>query len=134
MHINKTADSQQATRNDDRITRVGSILRKTSLDEFPQFINVFLGDMSVVGPRPHMLSHTEKYSKLIEKFMARHFVKPGITGLAQAKGYRGETGNLSLMKNRVRFDRFYIENWSLLLDLKIIVLTIPLVIRGGQAF
>lgn len=132
MHVNKTADSQQATRNDTRITRVGSILRKTSLDEFPQFINVFLGDMSVVGPRPHMLSHTEKYSKLIEKFMARHFVKPGITGLAQAKGYRGETGNLSLMKNRVRFDRFYIENWSLLLDLKIIVLTIPLFMRGGQ--
>jgi len=132
MYINNVADMQQATLNDTRITSVGSILRKTSLDEFPQFINVFLGDMSVVGPRPHMLSHTEKYSKLIEKFMARHFVKPGITGLAQAKGYRGETGSLSLMKNRVRFDRFYIENWSLLLDLKIIVLTIPLLIRGDQ--
>ena len=132
MSVNSDADRQQATRNDNRITRSGSFLRKTSLDEFPQFINVFLGDMSVVGPRPHMISHTEKYSKLVEKFMARHFVKPGITGLAQAKGYRGETDNLSLMKNRVKFDRFYIENWSLLLDLRIIFLTIPQVIKGSQ--
>ncbi len=132
MYVNNTADLQQATRNDSRVTKVGYVLRKTSLDEFPQFINVFLGDMSVVGPRPHMLSHTEKYSKLVEKFMARHFVKPGITGLAQAKGYRGETGNISLMKNRVRFDRFYIDNWSLLLDLKIIFLTIPLLMKGDQ--
>ena len=132
MRMNSEADKKQATHDDPRITFMGSFLRKTSLDELPQFFNVFLGDMSVVGPRPHMLKHTEEYSKVIEKFMARHFVKPGITGLAQAKGYRGETVNIGLMKNRVRFDRFYIENWSLLLDLKIILITIPLMLKGDH--
>jgi len=132
MRVNHDADKRQATADDPRITRIGSFLRKTSIDELPQFINVLIGDMSVVGPRPHMLKHTEEYSKIIEKFMARHFVKPGITGLAQAKGYRGETRNLELMKNRVRFDRFYIENWSMLLDMKIIILTIPQMLKGNE--
>lgn len=132
MHKNKNSDTQQASLNDVRITRVGSILRKTSLDELPQFFNVLIGNMSVVGPRPHMLHHTKEYSKKVERFMARHFVKPGITGLAQAKGYRGETPEVSLMKNRVKFDRFYIENWSLFLDLKIILLTIITLIKGDE--
>ena len=105
-------------------TRLGSFLRRTRLDEVPQFVNVLVGDMSVVGPRPHMIEHTEEYSQVIERFMARHFVKPGITGLAQAKGYRGETKHIHLMKGRVRLDRFYVENWSLLLDIKILFLTL----------
>lgn len=132
MHQNNTADLKQASINDERITRVGSFLRKTSLDELPQFFNVLIGNMSVVGPRPHMLHHTKEYSKKVERFMARHFVKPGITGLAQAKGYRGETPDISFMKNRVKFDRFYIENWSLFLDLKIILLTILTLMKGDE--
>ena len=132
MYSNKNADTKQASINDKRITRVGSFLRKTSLDELPQFFNVLIGNMSVVGPRPHMLHHTKEYSKKVERFMARHFVKPGITGLAQAKGYRGETPDVSFMKNRVKFDRFYIENWSLFLDLKIILLTIITLIKGDE--
>jgi lipopolysaccharide/colanic/teichoic acid biosynthesis glycosyltransferase len=123
MKVNSDSDKVQASRGDSRITRFGRFLRRTSLDEFPQFFNVFMGDMSVVGPRPHMLSHTREYSKRVEKFMARHFVKPGITGLAQAKGYRGETKELLQMKNRVKLDRFYVENWSLLFDIKILMLT-----------
>lgn len=132
MFMNKSADLQQATSGDERITTIGRFLRKTSLDELPQFVNVLLGTMSVVGPRPHMLHHTKEYSRKVERFMARHFVKPGITGLAQAKGYRGETPDVSFMKNRVKFDRFYIENWSLILDLKIILLTILTLIRGDE--
>jgi len=132
MKINSEADSIQASLGDSRITRIGGFLRRTSLDELPQFINVLLGNMSVVGPRPHMLSHTKEYSRKIERFMARHFVKPGITGLAQAKGYRGETKNVLFMKNRVKFDRFYIENWSIYLDIKIILLTILSLFRGDE--
>jgi len=132
MNQNEIADTVQATQDDVRITRIGSLLRKTSLDELPQFFNVLIGNMSVVGPRPHMLHHTREYSKKVERFMARHFVKPGITGLAQAKGYRGETPELSFMKNRVKFDRFYIENWSIFLDLKIILLTILTLIKGDE--
>jgi Undecaprenyl-phosphate glucose phosphotransferase len=132
MYVNDEADVKQATRNDSRITRVGSFLRKTSLDEFPQFFNVLAGSMSIVGPRPHMLKHTEQYSRLIEKFMARHYIKPGITGLAQAKGYRGETKAEPLMRGRVRLDRFYIENWSFMLDLKIIVATAVTLLKGDQ--
>ncbi|NOT74797.1 MAG: undecaprenyl-phosphate glucose phosphotransferase [Cyclobacteriaceae bacterium] len=132
MHINKDADQIQASKDDARITSVGSFLRRTSLDELPQFFNVLSGEMSIVGPRPHMLKHTEEYSKVIGKFMARHFVKPGVTGLAQSKGYRGETRNIIDMKNRVRLDRFYIENWSFLLDIKIIVLTAYELIRGSE--
>lgn len=132
MYVNDDSDTKQATRKDARITRVGAFLRKTSLDELPQFFNVLIGDMSVVGPRPHMLKHTEEYSKVIEKFMARHLVKPGITGLAQAKGYRGETESLIKMKNRVKFDRFYIENWSIFLDIKIIFLTVDSMLRRNE--
>ncbi len=132
MRINDDADHLQASKDDSRITRVGAFLRKTSLDELPQFMNVLNGDMSVVGPRPHMLKHTEEYSKVIGKFMARHFVKPGVTGLAQSKGYRGETKNILDMKNRVKLDRFYIENWSFLLDVKIILLTIFELLRGSE--
>lgn len=123
MKVNNVSEKVQATKYDNRITRLGSFLRRTSIDEFPQFFNVFKGEMSVVGPRPHMISHTEEYSKRINKFMARHFVKPGITGLAQAKGYRGETKELLQMKNRVKLDRFYVENWSLLFDIRILMLT-----------
>ena len=124
MHVNTDSDKIQASRGDSRITKVGAVLRKTSLDELPQFINVLIGDMSVVGPRPHMLAHTEEYSKKVDKFMARHFVKPGITGLAQAKGFRGETRELKQMEWRVKLDRFYVYNWSMWLDIKIISLTI----------
>jgi putative colanic acid biosynthesis UDP-glucose lipid carrier transferase len=132
MVVNAQSDHVQATKNDPRITRLGAFLRKTSLDELPQFINVLVGDMSVVGPRPHMLKHTEEYSKLIEQFMGRHYVKPGITGLAQCMGYRGETENIGEMINRVRLDRHYIESWSFWLDLKIIVLTVISLIRGSD--
>ncbi len=130
MAINQQSDLQQASRNDRRVTRVGSLLRKTSLDEFPQFINVFLGQMSVVGPRPHMLVHTEEYSKIVNKFLYRHFVTPGITGLAQINGFRGGTQNPELMKKRIEYDNWYIENWSLALDVKIIFITIWNVLLG----
>jgi len=123
MTVNEDSDKIQATKEDKRITKVGHFIRKTSLDEFPQFINVFSGEMSVVGPRPHMLKHTEEYSQLIGNFMNRHAIKPGITGLAQVKGYRGEIDESSLLTNRVRLDRFYVNNWSLYLDLKIVFFT-----------
>lgn len=132
MYVNGKSEIKQATKGDSRITKVGEFLRKTSIDELPQFFNVFNGSMSVVGPRPHMLRHTEEYSKVVEKFMVRHFVKPGITGLAQAKGYRGETKTVVSMKNRVKLDRFYIENWSIFLDLKIILLTILSLFKGDE--
>lgn len=132
MKVNSESDFQQATKADFRITKLGYFLRKTSLDELPQFFNVFLGNMSVVGPRPHMLKHTEEYSKVVEKFMSRHFVKPGITGLAQAKGFRGETETDLLMQNRVRLDRFYVGNWSLIFDIKIIILTISSIFSGDD--
>ena len=124
MQVNADSETKQAEKNDSRVTRAGLFLRKTSLDELPQFFNVLVGDMSVIGPRPHMVSHTELYSKIVNKFMLRHWVKPGITGLSQAMGYRGETKEKNAMKHRVRLDIFYIENWSFWLDLKIIVLTI----------
>jgi putative colanic acid biosysnthesis UDP-glucose lipid carrier transferase len=132
MRVNNESNLQQAIRGDARITKVGAILRRTSLDELPQFFNVLLGNMSVVGPRPHMLAHTEEYSKIIDRYMVRQTVKPGVTGLAQAKGYRGETINPQLMKNRVRVDTFYIENWSFLLDLKIIYMTISSLVKGDR--
>jgi Undecaprenyl-phosphate glucose phosphotransferase len=124
MLVNSEADTKQAEKNDSRITPLGGFLRKSSIDELPQFLNVFVGDMSVVGPRPHMVSHTELYSKIISRFMVRHLVKPGITGLSQAMGLRGETREKNDMKNRVRVDIFYIENWSFWLDIKIIFMTI----------
>jgi putative colanic acid biosysnthesis UDP-glucose lipid carrier transferase len=132
MIVNQESDSKQATKDDPRITKLGQFLRQSSIDELPQFINVFIGNMSVVGPRPHMLKHTEEYSKLIEKFLGRHYVKPGITGLAQCMGYRGETRDLSDMENRVRLDRYYIENWTFWLDIKIIFLTVVSLIRGSD--
>ncbi len=124
MVVNKEADNKQAEKNDPRITKIGAFLRKTSLDELPQIFNVLIGDMSIVGPRPHMLQHTKAYSKLIDSFMIRHWIKPGITGLAQAKGFRGETKDLSQMHNRVHMDLLYLRNWSLWLDFKIFVSTI----------
>lgn len=132
MVANKEADIKQAIERDPRITKLGQFLRKTSIDEFPQFINVLLGSMSIVGPRPHMLRHTYEYSRLIESFMGRQYVKPGITGLAQCLGYRGETKNLIDMENRVRLDRYYIENWSFWLDIKIIFLTVVSLLRGSE--
>jgi exopolysaccharide biosynthesis polyprenyl glycosylphosphotransferase len=132
MIVNAKSDTLQATKDDPRITKLGHFLRRTSIDELPQFINVFFGSMSVVGPRPHMLKHTEEYSKIIEKFLGRHYVKPGITGLAQCMGYRGETKDLADMKNRVRLDRYYIENWSFWFDIKIIFLTIVSLVRGSD--
>lgn len=132
MTPNKDANKQQATKGDARITKVGRILRKTSIDELPQFYNVLLGDMSVVGPRPHMISHTENYAKRIDKFMVRHFIKPGITGLAQIRGYRGEVETDNDIINRVKYDIFYIENWSILLDLKIIFFTVYNAVKGEE--
>ena len=130
MEINDVADLHQVSKNDPRITKVGRFIRKTSIDELPQFFNVLLGDMSVVGPRPHMVSHTEMYARRIDKFMVRHFIKPGITGLAQTKGFRGEVETDKDIIYRVKFDIFYLENWSILLDIKIIFLTIYNAIKG----
>jgi Undecaprenyl-phosphate glucose phosphotransferase len=123
MRLNNSADVEQARQGDSRITAIGSFLRKTSLDELPQFYNALIGNMSVVGPRPHMLKHTEEYGQLIDKFMVRHLVKPGITGWAQVNGYRGETRDHDLMVKRVEYDVWYLENWSILLDIKIVLIT-----------
>jgi lipopolysaccharide/colanic/teichoic acid biosynthesis glycosyltransferase len=130
MHVNKDADARQAIPGDERITRIGSFLRTHNLDELPQFFNVLMGHMSVVGPRPHMLQHTAEYSALINTFMVRHLIKPGITGLAQTRGLRGETTNTEQMRLRVKADVYYLENWSLLLDLKIIADTLWNMING----
>ncbi len=132
MKVNDSSDSKQATRNDSRITPVGKFLRHTSMDELPQFINVWLGDMSVVGPRPHMIKHTADYTKLIDKYMVRHLIKPGITGWAQITGYRGQTDELWQMEKRVECDVWYIEHWNFFLDIKIIVLTVINAIRGEE--
>lgn len=132
MHLNPIADLEQVQKNDPRITKVGKFIRKTSIDELPQFFNVLLGDMSVVGPRPHMVSHTEMYAKSVDKFMVRHFIKPGITGLAQTNGFRGEVENERDIISRVKYDIFYLENWSLLLDIKIIFATVVNAIKGEK--
>lgn len=131
MSVNNNPD-QQATKNDSRITGVGAFLRKTSLDELPQFINVFIGNMSVVGPRPHPLYMTEEYKMLVKSYLIRHLAKPGITGLAQVSGYRGETDKLIDMEKRVEYDINYIENWGFLLDLKIIWKTIYNIVKGEE--
>lgn len=132
MMPNSDAHLYQATRGDERVTKVGKFIRKTSIDELPQFFNVLFGDMSVVGPRPHMVSHTTMYAKKIDKFMVRHFVKPGITGLAQTSGFRGEVETDKDIIGRVKFDIFYIENWSLLLDMKIIFQTFINAVKGDD--
>ncbi|MEN8124591.1 MAG: undecaprenyl-phosphate glucose phosphotransferase [Bacteroidota bacterium] len=132
MYLNDQSELIQATKRDNRVTKVGKFIRKTSIDELPQFYNVLIGDMSVVGPRPHMLSQTQKYAKIVDKFMVRHFVKPGITGLAQVRGYRGEVEKDDDMKNRIKLDIFYIENWSFMLDLKIIWQTILNIFKGEE--
>jgi putative colanic acid biosysnthesis UDP-glucose lipid carrier transferase len=132
MTVNHDSDLKQASKGDARITRIGAFIRKTSIDELPQFINVLLGDMSVVGPRPHMLKHTEDYSQIIDKYMVRHFLIPGITGWAQINGLRGETKETEYMEKRVKADIWYLENWSFLLDIKIVVLTVWQSIRGNK--
>jgi Undecaprenyl-phosphate glucose phosphotransferase len=132
MRVNKDSDKKQATRGDARITKTGAFIRKTSLDELPQFFNVILGNMSVVGPRPHMISHTQQYSQLIDTFMVRHFLKPGITGWAQINGLRGETQTTQAMLERVEADVWYLENWSFLLDMKIVFLTFWNALRGEK--
>ena len=132
MRVNTQCDTLQATEHDPRKTRIGEIIRKTSIDELPQFINVLKGDMSIVGPRPHMLKHTVEYSQLINKFMVRHFVKPGITGWAQVTGYRGETKELWQMEGRVMRDIWYIEHWTFLLDLYIMYKTVYNAIHGEK--
>ena len=132
MHTSKDADFKQASKGDSRITRIGAFLRKTSIDELPQFINVLKGEMSVVGPRPHMLRHTEDYSKTIHNFMDRHTVMPGITGLAQVAGHRGETKEVEAMVKRVNADIHYVRNWSFLLDMKIVLLTVIKALKGSE--
>ena len=132
MKVNKDADKIQATKNDPRKTKFGDFMRKTNIDELPQLINVFIGDMSLVGPRPHMLKHTEEYSQLIDNYMVRHFVKPGITGWAQVTGFRGETKELHQMEGRVKADIWYLEHWSFLLDLLCIYKTFANVIIGEK--
>ena len=132
MTPNENAHLAQAKKGDQRVTKIGRFIRKTSIDELPQFFNVLFGDMSVVGPRPHMVMHTNMYARKVDKFMVRHFVKPGITGLAQISGYRGEIEGDKDIIGRVKYDIFYIENWSLLLDLKIIIQTLANAIRGEQ--
>ena len=132
MKINMLADKVHATVNDSRVTKIGAFLRKTSMDELPQFLNVLLGDMSVVGPRPHLESLSLEYQKEVDDYLKRHIVKPGITGLAQVSGCRGEIKKKSDIKNRIRFDIFYIENWSFYLDLKIIIRTIFNVFTGEE--
>ena len=132
MHVNNQADTLQATKDDPRKFPFGEFMRKTNIDEFPQFFNVLKGDMSIVGPRPHMMLHTEMYGKLIDKYMVRHFCRPGITGWAQVTGFRGETKELWQMEERIRRDIWYLENWTFWLDLKIILKTALSIIRPDK--
>ena len=132
MTVNRDSNTKMAEKNDMRITRLGKFLRKTSLDELPQFYNVFIGNMSVVGPRPHMEFHTIGYETSVDKYLVRHFVKPGITGLAQVMGYRGEIIRPSDIFNRTRLDIFYVEKWSIWLDLKIVFQTVFHVFKGEE--
>jgi len=124
MKVNSESDIKQAVEGDHRITALGNFLRKSNIDELPQFFNVLFGQMSVVGPRPHMLKHTDQYSELIDGYLVRHYIKPGITGFAQISGYRGETDELWKMERRVQYDMNYLENWNFWWDLKIILMTI----------
>jgi putative colanic acid biosynthesis UDP-glucose lipid carrier transferase len=132
MRCNNEAHTKQATANDERKTLIGNFIRRTNLDELPQFINVLKGEMSLVGPRPHMLHHTHQYSQLISKYMVRHFIKPGITGWAQINGFRGETHKLEEMEGRIKKDIWYLENWSVALDIEIILRTVFIMIIGDR--
>ncbi len=132
LSVNDEAHTKQVTKDDARITPLGKFLRKSNLDEFPQFINVLIGNMSIVGPRPHMLRHTETYSKLLEEYMVRHFVKPGVTGWAQVNGFRGEIKEQEQLRQRIEHDIWYMEHWSLWLDLRIIFLTVYRTIKGDK--
>lgn len=132
MKSNKDADLKQATIDDARVTNIGRIIRRTSIDEFPQFINVLKGEMSLVGPRPHMLKHTNDYSKIVDEYMIRQFLKPGITGWAQINGYRGEITNPEQIKMRVDKDLWYLENWSLWLDIQILFQTVYYIFKGDK--
>jgi putative colanic acid biosynthesis UDP-glucose lipid carrier transferase len=132
MHVNKDADKLQATKDDPRKFPFGHFMRKSNLDELPQFWNVLKGDMSIVGPRPHMLAHTETYSHLINKYMVRHFLKPGITGWAQVTGFRGETKELWQMEERVKREIWYMENWTIWLDIRIVWLTVKTMVSHDK--
>ncbi|MEH6307430.1 undecaprenyl-phosphate glucose phosphotransferase [Olivibacter sp. CPCC 100613] len=132
MKVNDESDTKQATKGDDRITPIGRFIRRTSLDELPQFFNVLLGDMSVVGPRPHILSMTEQYRQIIDQYMVRHFLKSGITGWAQVNGFRGETREPDLMRKRVEYDVWYLENWSIWLDVRIVIQTAINMVKGEE--
>lgn len=132
MKLNDKADVIQVSKYDERITRVGKFLRKSSIDEMPQFFNVLLGNMSVVGPRPHMLHLTDLYAKTVDKFMVRHLIKPGITGMAQINGFRGEIEEVSHITNRVKYDIFYLENWSVFLDIRIVIVTLFKMLFGDE--
>jgi Undecaprenyl-phosphate glucose phosphotransferase len=132
MRVNSESDTMQATKNDQRVTKFGQFIRKTSLDELPQFFNVLIGDMSVVGPRPHMLNHTKEYNAITENFMVRHFVKPGITGLAQIRGLRGEITDMKYIQERINMDIEYLENWNLIADIKICFLTFYFIVKGDE--
>jgi lipopolysaccharide/colanic/teichoic acid biosynthesis glycosyltransferase len=115
---------QQATRNDPRITPLGAFLRRTSLDELPQFLNVLRGEMSIVGPRPHATAHDDHYQKIVDNYIHRYRIKPGITGWAQVNGFRGETDRVEKMQSRVEYDLYYLRNWSLKLDIRIVIATV----------
>jgi putative colanic acid biosynthesis UDP-glucose lipid carrier transferase len=132
MRVNKDANEKQASKNDNRITTIGKFIRKTSLDEFPQFFNVLKGEMSLVGPRPHMLKHTIDYSKIVDQYAVRQFLKPGITGWAQINGYRGEISNPEQIQMRVNKDLWYLENWTLWLDIQILFLTVYFILKGDK--
>jgi putative colanic acid biosynthesis UDP-glucose lipid carrier transferase len=136
MHHDPNPDPNvpQTRRNDPRVTRIGGFLRRTSLDELPQLLNVLRGEMSLVGPRPHASIHNEKYARLIDGYLGRHRVKPGITGWAQVNGLRGGIDSIEEMKRRLEHDRYYVANWSLLLDIKILLMTLPAVLRGTNAY
>lgn len=135
MHVNGEADTKQATKDDARVTRVGKFLRRSSIDELPQFINVLIGEMSIVGPRPHAIPMNVRFSEEIDNFMYRHTVKPGITGLAQAKGFRGETKDFYDINSRCKLDIFYVDNWSPILDIKIMIWTfISLVLKKTDVY
>ena len=132
MRVNSDSDKIQATKHDKRVTKFGQFIRKTSLDELPQFFNVLMGQMSVVGPRPHMLNHTKEYNAITENFMVRHFVKPGITGLAQIRGLRGEITDMKYIQERINMDIEYLENWNLIADIKICFLTFYFIVKGDE--